>query len=136
MLEFQGEKAPIILGLIALGGALGALARFGLSYFVQSFHGTNLPLGTLVVNVLGSFLLGIVGAFVMAHAAEQHLFLRAAVGVGFLGSFTTFSTFELENHTLLSDGQWLAASAYAGASVFVGLLAVHLGILVGRMLLP
>jgi CrcB protein len=90
------------------------------------------PWGTFVINVSGSFLLGLLGAVLAQKAVVHGDALRLALGVGFLGAFTTFSTFELESHALFEDGVWITAASNLVLSVVLGLLAVRLGILVGK----
>ena len=90
------------------------------------------PLGTFLVNVLGSFLLGFLAGLLATRALPHSDSLRLALGVGFCGGFTTFSTFEYENHALLEDGLWLTAAANVALSLFVGLLAVRLGIVAAK----
>ena len=117
--------------LVAGGGAVGAVARLAVSGFVQKRVGAGFPLGTLVVNVLGCLLLGVV----MEVVVERELFsprVRALVAVGLLGSFTTFSTFGYETLELLRSGAWPSALANVGLNVVVGLLAVLSGILLVR----
>ena len=111
---------------VAVGGALGAVARYGLSGWVQSVAGGTFPWGTLVVNLLGCFLLGF--AFRVLQLSAVSPALRGAVTVGFLGAFTTFSTFGLETVGLLLDGRWARAVASVGGSVAVGLVAVLAGL--------
>ena len=115
-----------LLLFVAVGGALGAVARYGLSGWVQSLAGGTFPWGTLVVNVLGCFLLGF--AFRVLQLSALSPAVRGAVTVGFLGAFTTFSTFGLETVGLLQDGRWARAAAYAGGSVAIGLSAVVAGL--------
>lgn len=122
--------------LVGAGGFLGANARFLLSRFVGLVVDTRFPLGTFVVNASGCFALGVLGTLAMqrvVHGADE---LRLAVGIGFLGAFTTFSTFGYETHALLEEGAWGAALANAAGSVLVGLIAVRSGILVARAWLP
>lgn len=105
--------------IVALGGALGSLARWGLSGAVQRWTGSPLPWGTFVVNAIGSLAIG----FVAALALERTLVSPAArlfVITGVLGGFTTFSALSYETVALLRDGQWLAATSYALGSVVVG----------------
>lgn len=111
--------------LIALGGALGALARYGLGGWVQA-RSVGFPWGTLLVNVLGSFLLGFLFRTMDAVAATPEL--RQAITVGFLGSFTTFSAFSFEIITLAQGGEWGRALLYATGSVLLGVLAAAAGI--------
>jgi CrcB protein len=122
--------------LVGIGGFLGANARFFMAQRVVLLWPTRFPLGTLLINVSGSFLLGVLGSVIAQRLPPASDLLRLALGVGFLGAFTTFSTFELETHSLVEDGAWLSASAYVAASVFVGLLAVRVGLVLGRQLTP
>lgn len=117
---------------IALGGALGALARFGLSGWVQGGTAGTFPWGTLVVNVLGCFLLGF--AFRVLQLSALSPALRGAVTVGFLGAFTTFSTFSLEALVLIQEERWGRAAGYVGGSVALGLAAVVAGVLIAAAL--
>lgn len=118
---------------IAIGGALGALARYGVGALVTTRTGAGFPWGTFVVNVSGAFVLGLLFAL---FAQRTHLppWLIASVTVGFLGAYTTFSTFALESLLLAEDGRLLAASMNVAASVAAGLLAVIAGVLAGRAL--
>ena len=111
---------------IALGGALGALARYGLAGWVQDGTAGTFPWGTLVVNVLGCFLLGF--AFRLLQFSALPPALRGAVTVGFLGAFTTFSTFSLEAVGLIQEERWARAIGYVGGSVALGLVALVVGL--------
>jgi fluoride exporter len=115
--------------LLAVGGALGAVARYSVANWVYRRMGTGFPWGTLVVNVVGCFLLGVV----MTGFAESplHVQVGALVAVGFLGDFTTFSTFTYETVMLVRDRQWTRALAYQLGSVVLGVLAVVAGMLLG-----
>jgi len=118
--------------LIALAGGVGAIARYGLSGLVLRFSGVGVPYGTLVVNILGCFLFGIVWAL----AAERMMIgpeARTILLVGFLGSFTTFSTFIFESHWLLADARWLWALGNLLMMNIVGLGVFVLGLVVGRV---
>ncbi|MFO7588059.1 MAG: fluoride efflux transporter CrcB [Gemmatimonadota bacterium] len=115
-----------LLVWIALGGALGAVARYGLSGWVQSVSAGTFPWGTFVVNVLGCFLLGF--AFRVLQLSALSPAVRGGVTVGFIGAFTTFSTFGLEAVGLLQDGRWARAAGYLGGSVAIGLAAVLAGL--------
>lgn len=113
--------------LVAAGGALGAVARYVLSGWVQQASGSaSFPIGTLAVNVIGCFVIG-----VLAQLAESRGLLtprsRAFLVVGILGGFTTFSSFANESMNLLRADEGLAAALNVGASVALGLLAVWLG---------
>ena len=116
---------------VALGGAIGTLARFGVGWCSQRLLGDGFPYGTLAVNVLGCFLMGLAGYFSLkTHAAPQ--FVVLAVTVGFLGGFTTFSAFGNETFRHLEAGRPSVALVNVAANVVVGLLAVWVGSLAAR----
>jgi CrcB protein len=118
--------------LVGVGGFIGANARFVVARLVGALFETRFPLGTFVINVSGSFLLGVLGTLVAQKVMPNSESMRLALGVGFLGAFTTFSTFEFETHALIDDGSWLTATTNIFASLFVGLLAVRAGIVVAK----
>ena len=113
------------LFLIAVFGAIGTLARYGLQGAVQTAAG--FPYGTLLVNLLGCFFLGLIGQFTLNRMVISPE-MRVAIAVGFFGGFTTFSSFGWETAKMLEGGAWARASIYVGASVFVGLLLTVAGI--------
>jgi CrcB protein len=115
----------MILLYIAIGGAAGALARYGLGGWIQGRAGFGFPWGTLVVNVLGCLLIGFALRYLEAVRLTPEV--RAFVGVGLLGAFTTFSTFGYETVALLEEGAWTRAAAYTLGSVILGIAAVYLG---------
>lgn len=118
---------------IAAGGALGALARYAVSGWAQSLGGTRLPWGTLAVNVLGSFLLGFLVALALGHAGGE-AGGRHFWGIGFLGAFTTFSTFSYETVALFQGGDWTGGAANVGLNLGLGLAAAVAGLIIGRTL--
>jgi CrcB protein len=113
--------------LIALFGAIGTLARYGLQGVVQIRMGGAFPYGTLLVNLSGCFLLGLIGQLTMNRILISPD-MRMAIAVGFFGGFTTFSSFGWETAKMLEGGEWLRASTYVGASVIAGLLLSVAGI--------
>ena len=118
---------------IAVGGALGAVSRFLTSTTIYGWLGQDFPYGTLVVNVVGSLLMGFLFHMLierMSAAAEW----RAVLLVGFLGAFTTFSTFSIETLALIEEGRALAALANAGASVLGCVAAAWLGLNMARLI--
>ncbi len=118
---------------IAIGGALGALIRFWSTNFATQLLGAEFPYGILIVNVLGSFLIGL--AFVtLVERAEAHAVLRSFIMVGLLGAFTTFSTFSLQTLGLIESGRLIAALGYVFGSVVLCLVGVALGVYIARML--
>ena len=118
---------------IAGGGAIGAVMRYGASLGVYSLLGRGFPYGTLFVNVTGSLLMGVL-SIVMLERFNVGPEWRAAILVGLLGSFTTFSTFSLETLNLLEQGDVMRAMANIVFSVIVCLIAVWIGITLGRQL--
>lgn len=113
--------------LIALFGALGTLARYGLQGVVQLRMGSTFPYGTLLINLTGCFLLGLIGQFTLNRIVISPDW-RVAIAVGFFGGYTTFSSFGWETAKMLEDGEWLRASTYVGSSVVFGLLLSIAGI--------
>jgi len=114
------------ISLLIVFGALGTLARYGLQGLVQERTGSSFPAGTLVVNILGCFLLGGVAEYALTHLSIPPEW-RVGITVGFLGAFTTFSTFTFEAVRLIQDGEWARAGTYLMASVVGGILAIIAG---------
>ena len=112
---------------VAAGGALGAVGRYLVISAVGQVFGTGFPLGTIVVNVVGSFLLGALTE-AMALAWSPSPELRAMIVIGVLGAFTTFSTFSLDVALLYERGALGQAALYAGASVVLSIGAFFLGL--------
>jgi len=123
----------MLILMIALGGAFGAVARYGLSGWVQSFLDTTFPMGTLVVNVLGSFVLGLSLPFFVSLAWSAEL--RTLVTIGFLGAFTTYSTFSYEAVVLLEGGEWARGGLYMGGSLLLGLVGILGGMALASFIL-
>lgn len=116
---------------IAAGGALGAVLRHLVGVLSLHMLGTSFPWGTLTVNILGSFVMGLlVSSF--AHYWQPPQELRAFLTVGLLGAFTTFSTFSLDVMTLWERGEAFAALGYSVASVFLSVLALMAGMFLIR----
>ena len=113
--------------LIALFGAFGTLARYGLQGVVQIRMGGAFPYGTLLINLSGCFLLGLIGQLTLNRMLISSD-MRMAISVGLLGGFTTFSSFGWETAKMLEGGEWLRASTYVSASVVAGLLLSVAGI--------
>ena len=109
------------LTLIAIFGAVGTLARYGLQGLVQIRVASTFPYGTLLINLTGCFLLGVIGQFTLNRMVLSPDW-RVAIAVGFFGGYTTFSSFGWETAKMLEDGEWARATAYVAASVVAGLL--------------
>lgn len=111
--------------LVGAGGFLGSISRYGIAQLFAKFTNWNFPGGTFTVNIVGSFIIGVVlGMFEHGNvSASWKLFLA----VGFCGGFTTFSSFAYENFNFLETKQFITFAMYAGLSIILGLLAVYLG---------
>jgi CrcB protein len=120
------------LTAVAVGGALGATARYAVDVATDRW-GIALPWATLAVNVLGCALMGLLVAYVLAHPA-RHLLWRPFLGVGVLGGFTTFSTFAADAVLLADQGAGATSAAYVVATLAGGLLALWGGTSLGRSL--
>ena len=117
--------------IIALFGALGCLTRYFLSGWVYNLLGRSFPTGTLAVNIVGAFLIGLIMEFSMRSTLISPS-LRIGLTIGFLGGLTTFSTFSYETFRLLEDGELLIATTNVLVSVVICLLFTWLGILAAR----
>jgi CrcB protein len=118
---------------IGLGGAGGAIARYLVDGWVSERTAGAFPFGTLVVNVTGSFLLGVVFAATIERAVLPAE-IRGPLAIGFLGAYTTFSTLMLESWRLVEGGAWPTALVNLGLSAGAGLVAVVAGLAIGRVL--
>jgi CrcB protein len=114
------------IALLIVFGSLGTLARYGLQGVVQHRTNSDFPSGTLVVNLVGCFLLGGIAQYGLMHLSIPPEW-RIGITVGFFGAFTTFSSFGWETVQLLQDGEWARATTYVVASVIGGLMAVVMG---------
>lgn len=131
--------AVVQAGLVAFGGALGSLLRWGVAVAFARWFGTAFPWGTFFINITGSLFLGwfstMLADRLLANGAGwiRPDDLRLMIAVGFTGAYTTFSTFEYESNQLLQDGAGWKAFAYLIGSVVLGLIAVRLGAMLARM---
>lgn len=114
------------VALIGIFGAAGALCRYGVGVAVGT---TSFPWATLAINLAGSFALGLL---LVAGPVKLDGNLASALGIGFLGAFTTFSTFSSETQTMLREDRWGTAAAYVAASIVGGIAVAALGYLAGR----
>ena len=118
---------------LAVGGAFGAVSRYLVQGWVQDLTGGRFPWGTFVVNISGSFALGLVFALAIDRAVLSPD-VRVPLMVGFIGSYTTFSTLMLESWTLMEEGDLLHMVGNLALSVAVGMVAVVAGLAIGRAL--
>ena len=135
MNKLTGSEATILTSLlwVALGGAIGALARYGSALLALGIFGKSFTFGTLIVNIVGSFLLAVL--FLGQQQGTVHENTWLFLGVGVLGAFTTFSTFSLDFATLYERGATLQLAVYVVASVAVSILALFAGLRLMRLVL-
>jgi fluoride exporter len=113
---------------LTLAGGAGAMTRYVADTKMQRLRPTNLPVGTLVINVTGSLILGVIAGLVIAHGASRQL--ETIVGTGFCGGYTTFSAASVETIRLAEQRRWAACIGFAGVSLVLALLAAGLGLAV------
>jgi CrcB protein len=118
---------------IAAGGAAGSVLRFWMSTWVHSFAGRSFPYGTLAVNVIGCLLMGFLFVLLVERMSDNAVW-RAALLIGVLGGFTTFSSFSIETFNLLEQGDSLKAGVNALSSLVLCLGATWAGVILGRQL--
>jgi fluoride exporter len=118
--------------LVGIGGGLGAMARYGFGTLAGRLWGTAFPVGTLMINVLGSLAMGLLVGLLARTLPEGQNEIRLFVAVGVLGGFTTFSAFSLDAITLFERGDALAGVGYVLLSVVLSVLALYLGLLITR----
>jgi CrcB protein len=119
---------------VAIGGALGSVSRFWINGLISEKIGATFPWGTLVVNVTGSFVIGIIGALAIPEGrmdSSSRMFAIQFLMIGVCGGYTTFSSFSLQTLNLLRDREWLYAGGNVLLSVFLCMFAVWLGWLLG-----
>ena len=122
---------------IAIGGALGSVGRYWLNGIVSAKFGETFPAGTLAINVMGSFIIGILGALTLPEgrmSPETRTFATQFLMIGVCGGYTTFSSFSLQTLNLLREREWLYAGGNVLLSVALCLVAVWLGYMLGAML--
>ncbi|WP_394201761.1 fluoride efflux transporter CrcB [Shewanella waksmanii] len=110
---------------VAMGGAIGAVFRYLISILAISLFGSGFPFGTLIVNVLGSFMMGII--YALGQVSEVSPEIKAMIGVGLLGALTTFSTFSNETLLLIQSAQWIKAFLNIALNLSLCIFMVYLG---------
>ncbi len=117
--------------MVGAGGFIGAIARYVLAAWIGQRWGRSFPLGTFVINVSGSFLIGLLMTLLTVRLMVNPQW-RLLLIVGFLGAYTTFSTFEYETDSLLKDGELILASLNVVMSVFLGFVALKIGEMIAK----
>ena len=118
--------------LVAIGAAIGGVARYLIGGWLASLLGANFPWGTVFVNVTGSFVIGVVLVLVQGGALPAGA--RPFVAVGILGGYTTFSTYSYETLKLITDGNYGVAVINVFVQLVLGLIGVYLGVVLGRLI--
>ena len=123
----------LIIFAVAVGGAFGSIFRYLFSKFIQNKTGIDFPFGTLIINVSGSFLIGLSFSLLVERISASPE-VRALIITGFLGGFTTFSTFSYESYNLLIDGENLKFLTYIVGTNFLSIATTIIGYNIGRLL--
>ncbi len=118
--------------VVGIGGFLGAIARYALGTYIGGRYGVRFPLGTFIINVSGSFLIGLILTLLARTTASAYW--RYLIPIGFIGAYTTFSTFEYETLRAIQDGQVMTGLLNVGLSLVVGFIAVWAGAIIGQVL--
>lgn len=132
-ISLHNERTASVLKylVIGVGGFLGAIARYIVATYIGSRYGVRFPYGTFVINITGSFLVGFIVVLLARSTASEYW--RYLIPIGFIGAYTTFSTFEFETFRAIQDGQITAGLLNVGLSVVVGFVAVWAGVAMGRV---
>ena len=131
MLQDPSLRNPIA---VSLGAVAGALSRYYLTLWFAQRFGTSFPYGTFFINLSGCFAMGFFTTLALDKVAIISLFVRLLVATGFLGAYTTFSTYGLDTITLLRNGSLLTAILYWAASAVLGIISLQLGVLLARLI--
>jgi CrcB protein len=118
--------------IVGLGGFLGAIARYAIGSYIGGRYGLRFPLGTFVINVSGSFLIGLISTLLARTTAS--VYWRYLIPIGFIGAYTTFSTFEYETLRAMQDGQVMTGLLNVALSLVIGFISVWAGASIGRVL--
>ena len=119
--------------MVGIGGFVGAITRFWVGVYIANRMGTRFPYGTFVINISGSFIIGLV-ITVLAERSSWSPNWRYLIPVGFVGAYTTFSTFEFETLRAIQDGQIAIGMLNVFGSVIAGFMAVWLGVITAKLL--
>ncbi|MFN6568730.1 fluoride efflux transporter CrcB [Dendronalium sp. ChiSLP03b] len=130
MLQQAEIRIPIA---ISLGAIVGALSRYYLTLWFAQYFGTSFPYGTFFINLSGCLAMGFFATLAVEKVAIISPEIRLMVATGFLGAYTTFSTYGLDTIGLLRSATWLSATTYWAGSAILGIICVQLGIIIARL---
>lgn len=119
---------------VGIGAGLGGICRYAVTTFFAARWGPGLPFGTFFINMSGSFLIGLISELAQTRVVGIDPLLRLALTAGFLGGYTTFSTFSFETRTLAAERQWMLSLGYAFVSVIAGVVLCYAGIVAARLM--
>lgn len=119
---------------VGIGAALGGMCRYAVQLFFVARFGPALPYGTFFINLSGSFLIGVVSELAQTRVVAIDPLIRLGLTAGFLGGFTTFSTFAFETRTLVGEREWALSLGYALTSVVLGVAICYGGIVLARLM--
>jgi CrcB protein len=128
----KGEQSVVKYLVVGIGGFIGANARFVVGQWAAQKWGIAFPYGTFIINVTGSFILGLFATLALRFAWNDNW--RLLIAIGFVGAYTTFSTFEYETLQLVAQGTWGRALGNILGSVLCGFAAAYIGVVVARLL--
>lgn len=118
--------------VVGIGGFLGAIARYVVAVYIAGRYGVRFPYGTFVINMSGCFLIGFIVTLLARTTASQYW--RYLIPIGFIGAYTTFSTFEYETLRAIQEGQFATGLLNVALSVVIGFIAVWAGAAIGRVI--
>jgi CrcB protein len=128
------NPAILTYAAVGIGAGLGGMCRYAITMAFVARYGPGLPFGTFFINMTGSFLIGVISELAQTRAVGIDPLLRICLTAGFLGGYTTFSTFSFETRTLAAERQWLISAGYACISLILGVALCYAGIITARLL--
>lgn len=120
--------------LVGIGGVFGSLSRYYLGKYIASKSNTDFPWGTFTINVTGTFILSLLTFYPALESSNYYSQTRFLVMVGFLGAYTTFSTWSYETYQLIKNQDYFNLSMYVGGTLLIGFMAVYVGMLIGKII--
>jgi len=128
------NPAILTYAAVGIGAGLGGMCRYAITMAFVARYGPGLPVGTFFINLTGSFLIGVISELAQTRAVGIDPLLRIGLTAGFLGGYTTFSTFAFETRTLAAERQWIVSLGYAFISLILGVALCYAGIITARLM--